>query len=1474
MAQTGSNLLRLGVDVGSTTVKTVVLDPATHDVLFTRYQRHNAHQADTVRQLLEEAAGRFPDARFRVGVCGSGGRPIATVLGAHYVQEVVANAAAIRALYPQVRTAVELGGQDAKVIFFHYDEAAGKLQTSDMRMNGSCAGGTGAFIDEIAALLSVPADEFEQLAAQGKTVYSISGRCGVFAKTDIQPLLIQGAERADIALSTFHAIAKQTIGGLSQGLELTAPIIFEGGPLTFNPTLVKVFAQRLGLREEEIVRPEHPETIVARGTAIALDELFPGEKDSMTLPQALERLAAAPAQLQESAGTGKPYFASAEERDAFLRRHQSQLRSPVDATDRKVLRGYLGIDSGSTTSKFVFMDEQEQVTDTFYANNQGEPLRVVRQGLLALAEKYRKLGIRLEVLGLGTTGYGEQMLSQAFHADYHTVETVAHARGCRRFFPNATFLLDIGGQDMKAIWLKDGVVTNIMLNEACSSGCGSFLENFASTLGMPVDQVADAAFRSQAPAELGSRCTVFMNSTIINEQRNGKQPDDLMAGLCRSIIENVFTKVVRIANVSELGDTVVVQGGTFRNFAVLRALEEYLGREVTLAPYPGEMGALGAALAVKQEVEAHGYANGRCSAFIGFEAVEQFQYVRESGVVCPHCANHCSRTILRFPDGGCYVTGNRCDRGAVVTEDAAAEAVKPAPVPDLFHLRQELLFKKYPVSPVRENQKQTVGLPRVLEFWDSMPFWSTFFRALGYEVRYSHPSSRKQYESGLQYVASDTICFPAKLVHGHVLDLAKQGVDRIFLPYILHMPTENQREKSPYVCPVIMGYSMVVRNFQDPEEHFSVAFETPVFHWFTQQDRKRQICQYAMEHCGATKGQAEEAYRQGAAVIEEFRRRLVEEGKQVIAQTNKDGGFAVVLAGRPYHTDPLINHDLSRMFTRRGIPVLTVDSLPGLSEADLHQSRVEITNDFHARMLSGAMVTAQQPALEYVQIVSFGCGHDAILSDEIIRLLGEGSGKPPLILKVDESEAAGSLGIRVQSFIETVELRRAAQTEKAAQPDRLPEPYPVKYRKADRKLRTVLVPNISAPVSTLLSALLDREGIRAQALPVGGPEQIRVGKKYTHNDICFPCQMVVGELIDALQKGHYPEGSVAVGMAKLSCDCRMANYTPILRKALDSAGFADVPILTTDPGDTKGIHPGVSMLGARSVLLAAWAFSMLDILEDLCRKIRPYETVAGETNRVFQSCIEDIAAGSKEGLRKMIAAFRRSINAFRELHWDRSVRKPRVLVTGELLVTYHPGTNFHVEEYLERNGMETVLPRITYQFRKDFQAAISEIRDFGAHLAPYPFALDSAVEGIQRYLERIAQAHPLYHKAARPQELYDTVRTIIPKTLTCGEGWLMAGEIAHYAAQGVRSFIILQPFGCLPNHVCGRGVTKRLKEWFPGVQILPLDLDPDTSYANVENRLQMLIMNQTAEAMPAQSGEEPAYRKPRGSYQHPALSST
>ena len=523
--------VNLGLDIGSTTVKAVLTDRQSGRILFRRYQRHHAEQRRTLCQLLGEIRDKFAGLPMRVAVCGSGGRPLADQMGACYVQEVVANGAAVRALYPAARTAVELGGQDAKVIFFR-QEKDGALTTSDMRMNGSCAGGTGAFIDEIAALLRVPAEAFESLARMGKQVYSISGRCGVFAKTDIQTLLNQGASRADIALSAFHAIAKQTIGGLAQGLEMTPPVIFEGGPLTYNPTLIQVFAQRLGLRENQIIRPGNADTIVALGAALAMDELYPlptGRAAPMTPEQALERLSAAP----PAAGQHhtERYFGSDAERDAWRASHALPALQTPDVRPGDTLRVYIGVDAGSTTSKLVLLDENETVLDRFYASNRGDPIEVIRHGLQKLYKKYSATGVKLEVLGFGTTGYGEVMLSKAFGGDYHTVETVAHAAAACHYLPDVTFLLDIGGQDMKAIWIQDGVVTNMLLNEACSSGCGSFLEEFAASLGIPVEGIADAAFRAQNPAELGSRCTVFMNSSIITEQKNGRTPDDIMAGL-------------------------------------------------------------------------------------------------------------------------------------------------------------------------------------------------------------------------------------------------------------------------------------------------------------------------------------------------------------------------------------------------------------------------------------------------------------------------------------------------------------------------------------------------------------------------------------------------------------------------------------------------------------------------------------------------------------------------------------------------------------------------------------------------------------------------------------------------------------------------------------------------------------------------------------------------------------------------------
>ncbi len=830
---TADHTYRLGIDVGSTTVKLVVYDPESGERLYSVYRRHHASQVKTAGELLKEASALFPGCRFRAAVCGSGVKPVAERLGLPFIQEVVANAAAVCELYPRARTAIELGGQDAKIIFFDYDEDKGTLTASDMRMNGSCAGGTGAFIDEMAALLDSSPEDFESLAAGGTHVFDISGRCGVFAKTDIQPLLIQGVEREDIALSVFHAIAKQIIGGLSQGLAMKPPIIFEGGPLTFHPTLIRVFAERLGLKEDEIIIPDHPETIVALGTAMAIDRIFPEEEgeDHLTFEDLLYRFENSEASGDEEEHTAKPFFESRAEYEEFEERHGAERQqTQAPRIENGTVRAYLGIDSGSTTSKMVLMDEDERVIDRYYSSNQGQALTVVRDGIRSFFDRYDEQGIKLEILGVGTTGFGESMMARAFGADFHIVETVAHAQACLRYFPDTTFLLDIGGQDMKAIWLDDGVITNIMLNEACSSGCGSFLENFAAGLNIPVEKIADAAFSSAAPAALGSRCTVFMNSTIITEQRAGRSPEDIMAGLCRSIIENVFTKVVRISNTDDLGPNIVVQGGTFNNEAVLRALEEYLGRSVTLSPYSGEMGALGTALLTKRHIDENGYADGRGTSFIGREALNRFTFETQTGVKCPFCSNHCSRTVISFSTGEHFITGNRCERGESL--EAGGSKEKEEKGEDLFEERARMLFASYPFTLVRAEQNKTVGIPRVLEFWDSAPFWSTFFRALGYTVKFSLPSSRKMYEAGIEYVASDTICFPAKLVHGHIIDLEEQKVDRIFMPSIAGVGSENTEDTSESMSAVLKGYPLVIRNSDNPEKKWGIPFDAPLFYWY------------------------------------------------------------------------------------------------------------------------------------------------------------------------------------------------------------------------------------------------------------------------------------------------------------------------------------------------------------------------------------------------------------------------------------------------------------------------------------------------------------------------------------------------------------------------------------------------------------------------------------------------------------------
>ncbi|MBN2360481.1 MAG: CoA activase [Deltaproteobacteria bacterium] len=1502
-----------GVDVGSVTVKVAAIDPASGELLHSEYTRHNARQAQTVREVLERAHAALPDRRFAVAVSGSGGDIIASAIGAFFVQEVVANSIAVRELYPRTRVAIELGGQDAKVVFFRQEESTGRLVASDMRMNGSCAGGTGAFIDQMAELLGVKTEQFGALAALGRHVYDISGRCGVFAKTDIQPLLNQCVAKEDIALSVFHAIAKQTIGGLVQGMEIRPPVIFEGGPLTFNPRLIEVFAERLELVGDDVIVPARPEIIVAHGTALAVGCMF-GDRPSTYARSKLALLGRT--DIGAGIKTGfhdDRFFADDAERAAFATRHaRPELVRPHYPPGTR-LPIFIGIDAGSTTSKFVLLDEREQLVDKFYASNQGDPLRVVQRALIALRDRWRQQGVELDVRGVGTTGYGEALFARAFRADYHTVETVAHAEAALKVRPDVSFILDIGGQDMKAIRIDDGVVTGITLNEACSAGCGSFVETFARSMEIPVDQIAERAFSSQSPSRLGSRCTVFMNSSVITEQKNGKNAADIMAGVTRSIVENVFTKVVRVPNFDTLGKVFFVQGGTFLNDAVLRALEQYTGRTVVRPPHPGEMGAIGIALLAKKHICEQGHAvddlrgpvaspprfasstgapvgatpavassmasdRVHRSSFIGLDQLEAFDYAKQPGLVCPFCTNNCSRTLITFNDGSQYVTGNRCERGEIIGDphdEATRQKLRATnarleAVPDLMKLRHRLLFQSYGPKLVRTEtdaagegaptgsprrgrawptgpqKKQRIGIPRALEFFNSMPFWRTFFEALGYDVVLSRKSDYPLFESGLKSVPSDTICFPAKLAHGHVRDLIAKKVDRIFMPMMIKVPTENHSTSGVHVCAVVQGYPVIVNEADEPLAKHGIPFDYPAFHWYNDRLRDQQIVDHFTAAWGLPKRQIKAAIAEADVAMHNFGQQLFAAGAQVLESVKQGDNFAVVIACRPYHSDELVNHNISAHFTRLGVPVLTVDSLPGVDRIDLTRVRAETVNPFHVRMYSAAAFAAQHPNLELVQLVSFGCGHDAVITDEMQRIAREINDRQVLVLKLDEGEAIGPLSLRIKSFVETVRARRQRDRQRgqAHAPRELPAPFPVTFEKKDIPLKTILAPNLSRAFSEVISAVGRRVGFRIEPLPLADARAIELGKKYLHNDICFPAQINVGELLRLLEQGKFKPDEVVLGLAKNCDDCRAGQYAAVARKALDDAGYPQIPILTTGV-DTKRMHPAFQM-GQSEQIQVLWGLAIADAIDDMLLKTRPYERNPGDTQAVYDRTFKKILKGLEVDTKSGLRAFAAAVDEFNRIPVDRSARKPRVLVIGEILLNYHPSANGRVVDYLEANGMETMLPAMVDFFWRD----LIRVRD-GArrHQIPNPWLqallagiTDRVFRHILKHTGRIVQKFRFYEPHKDVYDLSKNIEDFIDRTYMVGEGWLIPAEIIELAQHGVNSFVIVQPFGCLPNHITGRGLVKAMKKRVPHIQIVSLDYDPDTSFANVENRLQMLIM--------------------------------
>ena len=1455
MLKSEDKILWVGLDVGSTTVKIAVVDPVDGALLHSRYLRHNAMQAVILTQLLQEAHEIFADAEFRVAFCGSGGSPFAECTKAFFVQEVVANALAVRRMHPETRVAIELGGQDAKVIFFERDPSTGKLIASDMRMNGSCAGGTGAFIDQVAELLRIKTEEFEALAAQGDKTYEISGRCGVFAKTDIQPLLNQGVSKEAVALSSFHAIAKQTIGGLAQGMEIKAPVLFEGGPLTFNPTLVRVFKERLGLKDNEAIIPERSEVLVAWGAALSIGAMYSEKPNGYDRVKSLDALNHFLEQRHKELNEdGEPFFATDADLATFMERYHREIPRIKLPKPGSTLNVYLGVDAGSTTTKFVFLDEEEEVVDTFYASNQGDPLQVLKTALNDIRDRYEELGITLSIQGVGTTGYGELLFGRALRADYHIVETVAHARAAQKIHPDVSFILDIGGQDMKAISVQDGVVSGIILNEACSSGCGSFIETYARSLGIPMEKISEMAFRSTSPSRLGSRCTVFMNSSIITEQRDGKKPEDIIGGICRSIIENVFTKVIRLRNLDALGTTVVVQGGTFRNDAVLRAFEQYTGLSPIRPDRPGEMGAIGVALLTKEFVERKRKETPEFkSSFIGLDCMDTFSWHKSPGQVCSFCSNNCSRTVITFSDGSQHVTGNRCERGEITTDPNSVEtrkvvaeiAKRMQSIPDLIKTTNQYLVKDWSSAQFLPDNGMSIGIPRALEFWASMPYWRTVYKTLGFRVVVSKQSDYGLFEEGLNSVPSDTVCFPAKLAHGHILDLVKKKVDRIFYPLMMATPTEHKLSKATAVCPVVQGYGIVVTHSDEPLQRHSTPMDQPIFHWTTPELRCSQTLSYLTKTFDLPESEVKKAIEEGEKSLQQYRDALQEEGRKVIAKAKEDGKFVVVIGGRPYHNDLLVNHHVASHFTAMGIPVITLEALPGVYDEDMRMAtRMELLNSFHCRLVAGALITARDPSLELVQIVSFGCGHDATISDEIIRILRDRSHKELLVLKLDEGDVRGPLSIRIKSFIETIKSRRELDS---ASDIKVPsEIFPISFTKEDKAKRKILVPNLSIGFSFMCAKIFENQGYTAEIMPLADERAFALGKKYVHNDICFPAQVNIGEALNWLETHpEQPHSEVAMALAKNCDNCRAGQYSVLARKALDEAGYADVPIVTTGK-DTKNMHPGFEA-NTLFRLKLVWGIALMDAIEAMVRQVRPYEINPGQTQQVYEYYLYKVLGEAVVNRKRGFKYFEECVKAFGEIPVDRSQRKPRVAVLGEILMKYHPSANGYVESYLEKHGMETVQPGMLDFFRRDELVRLERVRRRAIEHRFRNWLIGGVSEFYYKRaitaVNKVFSKFRWYEHHADCHEMSQKIEGIMDVTYNTGECWLIPAEIISLAETGVNSFIILQPFGCLANHISGRGITKALKNRFPHVQIQSLDYDPDTSFANIENRLQMMIIN-------------------------------
>ena len=1396
---------KLGIDIGSTTVKVSIIEDGGK-LLFADYKRHFANIQETLADLLREGEEKLGALTVEPVITGSGGLTLSKHLGIPFVQEVVAVATSLKDYAPQTDVAIELGGEDAKIIYF-----TGGI---DQRMNGICAGGTGSFIDQMASLLQTDASGLNEYAKNYKAIYPIAARCGVFAKTDIQPLINEGATKEDLSASIFQAVVNQTISGLACGKPIRGNVAFLGGPLHFLPELRAAFIRTLNLGPDQVIAPDHSHLFAAIGAAMNSDP-----KTTASLHDLIERLSHG-IKMDFEVKRMEPLFTDEADYEDFKTRHASH---DVKKGDLATYEGncYLGIDAGSTTTKVALVGEDGSLLYRFYSNNNGSPLATA---IRAMQEIHDQLPEKAQIAYSCSTGYGEALLKSALMLDEGEVETISHYYAAAAFEPDVDCILDIGGQDMKCIKIKDGTVDSVQLNEACSSGCGSFIETFAKSLNYSVQDFAREALFAKNPTDLGTRCTVFMNSNVKQAQKEGASVADISAGLAYSVIKNALFKVIKITNASDLGKHVVVQGGTFYNDAVLRSFEKISGCEAVRPDIAGIMGAYGAALIARERYDA-----SKTTTMLPIDKILSLTY-KTTMARCQGCTNHCVLTINRFDGGRQFVTGNRCERGLGGNK-------QKKDIPNLFDYKYHRMFDYEPLT-ADLAPRGTVGIPRVLNMYENYPFWAVFFKELGYRTVLSPKSTRQIYELGIESIPSESECYPAKLAHGHVEWLIRQGLTYIFYPCVPYERNETPEAGNHYNCPMVTSYAENIKNNVESLTDHKVHFRNP-FMAFTNEEilTKRLVEEFTKDQAIPEKEIRAAAHKAWQELIAS-RQDMEKKGEEVIAWLKETGHHGIVLAGRPYHVDPEINHGIPELITSYGFAVLTEDSVSHLGRVD----RPLIVTDqwmYHSRLYEAASYVKTQPNLDLIQLNSFGCGLDAVTTDQVNDILTR-SGKIYTLLKIDEVNNLGAARIRVRSLIAAIRVREMRHYHKPIVSSAYSRVY---FTKEMKKNYTILCPQMSPIHFDLIEPAVRSCGYNLEVLQNSDRTAIDTGLKYVNNDACYPSLIVVGQIMDALLSGKYDLEHTAVIMSQTGGGCRASNYIGFIRRALERAGMPQIPVISLNANGME-TNPGFKItLPLLTKAMQAVVYG--DLFMRVLYATRPYEAKAGSANALHEKW-KAIFIKSLQKHSLSMAEFNRNIRGiihdFDELP-RRDVQKPRVGIVGEILVKFSPLANNHVVELLEAEGAEAVMPDLLdfllYCFyNSNFKADNLGGKRSTAHLCNMGISL---LEYFRRTCRRELERSTHFLPPARIQDLASMAKHYVSLGNQTGEGWFLTGEMLELIHSGTTNIICTQPFGCLPNHIVGKGVIKGLRASHPEANIIAVDYDPGASEVNQLNRIKLML---------------------------------